>query len=171
MANPVAIGAEHGLSAGDVPPRTRSGALLRLRTWFGRPRLDAAIARGLHQPRDSRLALRESQLVEARQRRRLATRIEEVLATPTLPRAPSSTAPIDRRAVEIASPVLTDLILLLRSRQAVEARGVALGWRLLTDPGSPLYEPEERGSSGGRRLWRQALAVVQALRPARAVPA
>ena len=169
MANPVAVGAEPSLSAKDVRPRTRSGALLRLRTWFGRPRLDAAIARGLSRPGDSSFALREAQLVEARQRRRLATRLEEVVAIPERRPAPSSTAPIDRRAVAIAGPVLTDLILLLRSRQTVEARGVALGWRLLTDPESPLYEPEERGSSGGKRLWLQSLAVLQALRPASAV--
>ena len=170
MANPVAIGAEPGLSAKEVRPRTRSGALLRLRTWLGRPRLDAAIARGLSRPGDSTLALREAQLVETRQRRRLATRLEEVVAIPERPPAPSSTAPIDRRAVAVAGPVLTDLILLLRSRQAVEARGVALGWRLLTDPGSPLYQPEERGSSDGKRLWRESLSILQALRPASAVP-
>jgi hypothetical protein len=171
MGTPVATEAAPSLSGRSVRSRKPSGLLLRVRTWLRRPRLDAAIARGLRRPGDSSLALRESQLIEARQRRRLAIRLEEVVATPTRPPAPSSMAPIDRRAVEIASPVLTDLILLLRSRQAVEARGVALGWRLLTDPGSPLYEPEESGSSGGRRLWQQSLAVLQALRPASAVPA
>jgi hypothetical protein len=171
MATPVAVGAERGLPAKDFPPRSRSGAVLRLRTWLRRPRLDAAIACGLHRPGDPSLALRESQLVDVRQRMRLARRLEEALATSTRTTAPSSTAPIDRRAVEIARPILTDLILLLRSRQALEARGVALGWRLLTDPASPLYEPEERGSSGGRRLRRQSLAVLRALRPASSVPA
>ncbi len=171
MAAPVAVGAERSLPAGDLPPRSRSVAVLRLRTWFRRPRLDAAIARGLRRPGDRSLALRESQLVELRQRRRLARRLEEAVATSARTPAPSSTAPIDRRAVEIAGPVLTDLIVLLRSGQAVEARGVALGWRLLTDPASPLYEPEERGSSGGRRLKQQSLAVLRALRPASAVPA
>ncbi len=171
MANPVATGAAPSLSGGDVRAREPFDLLLRVRTWFRRPRLDAAITRGLHQPDDPGFALREAQLVEARQRRRLARRLEEIVATPRRPSAPSSTAPIDRRAVEIAGPVLTELILLLRSQQAVEARGVALGWRLLTDPESSLFEPEERGSSGGMRLWRQSLAVLHALRPASAVPA
>lgn len=171
MASPVATGAAPSLSGRSVRPREPSGLLLRLRTWFRRPRLDAAIARGLHRPGDSSLALREAQLVEARQRRRLVTRLEEVVATPERRLGSSSTARIDRRAVALASPVLTDLILLLRSRQPVEARGVALGWRLLTDPGSPIYEPEERESSGGRRLWREALAILEALRPASAAPA
>ena len=85
---------------------------------------------------------------------------------PARPRNLSSTAPLDCRAVAIASPVLTDLILLLRSPQAVEARGVALGWRLLTDPGSPLYERDEPGPSVGACLWRESLAVLEALKPA-----
>ena len=80
---------------------------------------------------------------------------------------PDSGAPVDRWAVAIASPVLSDLIVLLRSPDAVEARGMALAWRMLTDPASSLYEPAEHGSSKGERLWRESSAESsQALRPA-----
>jgi hypothetical protein len=166
MASPVAIDTAPGVSAGSVRSRTPSGLLLRLRTWFRRPRLDAAIARGQHWPGDPALALREAQLIEARQRRRLATRLEEVVAESARPRVPDSAAPLDRRAVAIASPVLSDLIVLLRSPASVEGRGMALGWRMLTDSGSSLFEPAERGFSGGARLLRESSAVLQALSPA-----
>lgn len=167
MPNPVAIGGR-APSVSTRTPRahTPSNLLLRLRTWLRRPSLDAAIARGLRRPGDPALALRQAQLVEARRRRRLAARLEDVVAAPSPSPATSSKAPVDRSAVRVAGPVLTDVILLLRSPEGVEARGVALGWRLLTDPGSPLYEVEEQGSSKGERLWRESSAVLEALRPA-----
>jgi hypothetical protein len=171
MANPVATGAAPSLSGRSARLREPSGLLLRLRTWFLRPRLDADIMDRRRRAGDAALLLRETQLVEPRRRKRLAKRLEEVVAVPVRRPGTSSRAPVDRRAVAVASPVLTDLILLLRSPQPVEARGMALGWRLLTDPASPLYEPEERESSRGRRLWGQSLAVLQALRPTSAVAA
>ena len=101
-----------------------------------------------------------------RRRRRLAARLEDVVAAPSRFPATSSKAPVDRPAVGVASPILTDVILLLRSPEDVEARGMVLGWQLFTDPGSPLYELEEHGSSKGERLWRESIAVLEALRPA-----
>jgi hypothetical protein len=165
VARPVAIGTAPPVSTEGVWPRTPSSLLLRLRTWLRRPQLDAAIAGGLSGRRDPALALREAQLAGTRERRRLAKRLEEVVEAPAGRRAPGSAAPVDRPAVSAASSVLTDLILSLRSPEAVDARGVALGWRLLTDPGSPLYELEEQGSSRGGRLWRESFAVLEALRP------
>jgi hypothetical protein len=89
-----------------------------------------------------------------------------VVAVHTRHPGTSSRAPVDRRAVAIATPVLADLVSLLRSPEAIEARGMAMGWRMLTDPGSSLYEPDERESTGNKRLWRESAAVLQALRPA-----
>jgi hypothetical protein len=149
-----------------VRTHTPSNLLLRLRTWVRRPSLDAAIADGLRRPGDPALALREAQLVEERRRRCLAARLEDVVAAPLRSGGTSSKAPVDRPAVVVASRVLTDVVLLLRSPSDVEARGMALGWRLLTDPRSPLYELEEHGSSGGERLWRESFAVLEAMRPA-----
>jgi len=165
MASPVAIGDAPGVSTGSARWQPRPAPLLRVRTWLARSRLDAEIAQGVRRPGDPALALRESQLIEMRQRRRLAARLEEVVAPPAPRRGASSRAPVDRSAVAIATPLLTDLALLLRSPDAVEATGMALGWRLITDPGSPLYEVEERGASRGERLWRESSEVLDALRP------
>ena len=59
--------------------------------------------------------------------------------------------------------MLTEIILTLLSSEAVEARGVVLGWRLLTDPFSPIYAPQVR-SVDLDRLLTEALAVLFALR-------
>ena len=71
---------------------------------------------------------------------------------------------IDSRAVETARPVLTELVLCLRSSEAVAARGVVLGWRLLTDPSSPVYA-SPGGFAKPDRLWHESFAVLLALRP------
>ena len=52
--------------------------------------------------------------------------------------------------------MFTEIILTLLSSEAVEARGVVLGWRLLTDPFSPIYAPQVR-SVDLDRLWTEAL--------------
>jgi hypothetical protein len=71
---------------------------------------------------------------------------------------------VDVSAVEVARPVLTELILSLRSTEAVAARGVVLAWRLLTDPTSPVYVPPGHFADPDR-LWHESLAVLLALRP------
>jgi hypothetical protein len=67
--------------------------------------------------------------------------------------------------VEVARPVLTELILSLRSSEVVEPRGVVLAWRLLTDAGSPIYEAPGGRSGDPDRLWHESLVVLFALRP------
>ena len=64
----------------------------------------------------------------------------------------------------MAKPVLGERILTLRSSDPVEARGVALGWRLFTDACSPIYEAP--GSGDLDRLWYESLAL--AVRPSAA---
>jgi hypothetical protein len=111
------------------------------------------------------LALREAQLVDRPQRTRLALGLEDVLTAPSRRPALSSAAPVDWDAVDVARPILTELVLSLRSSEGVDPRGVALGWRLLTDPGSPIYTPPRARSAGGERLWHESLSVLLALRP------
>ena len=114
------------------------------------------------------MALREAQLVSSRERTRLALRLEEVLvdASP-LGKLGGGVIRVDADAVEVARPVLNELILSLRSSQAVEARGVVLAWRLLTDPTSPVYVPPEKFANPDR-LRCESLAVLLALRPSAA---
>ncbi len=166
MANSAVIG-----SAGQAPPspailaRTQGGILLRLCTWLRRPWLDRVIAHGLTRPDDCALALREAQLVDRRERIRLAVGLERVLTAPSRPPAASSAAPVDREAVDLARPILTELVLNLRSSEAVEPCGVVLGWRLLTDPASPIYATPRAEDAWGDRLRHESLMVLFALRP------
>ncbi|HEY7151010.1 MAG TPA: hypothetical protein VH391_04965 [Solirubrobacterales bacterium] len=69
--------------------------------------------------------------------------------------------PVDRAAVRAAAPVLRQLVSSLRSAEVVEPRGVLLGWRLLTDPCSPLYDSPAHAVEPDR-LRRRALAVLLA---------
>jgi hypothetical protein len=111
------------------------------------------------------MGLRRAQLVGRRQRIRLALGLEEILTAPARPPAPGSAAPVDREAVDAARPILTELVLSLRSSEDVDARGVVLGRRLLTDPVSPIYATPGDGSAAGDRLWHESLATLLALRP------
>lgn len=149
------------------PPRTRAprGLLLRLRTRLRRPWLDGAIACGVERPGDRGLALRQAQLVDPRERRRLSRNFERVLTEKARPGVPTSAAPIDHDAVRVAKPVLIEIILSLLSVEAVEPRGLVLGWRLLTHPCSPLYMPHRRGAGALDRLWHESTLVLYALRP------
>ena len=101
-----------------------------------------------------------------RERKRLASALERVLDAHLHPAALSSAAPIDRRAVAVASPLLSELIGCLRSADEVEPRGVALGWCLLTTADGPFYAPVG-GSREPEHLWYAALSLLFALSPVR----
>jgi hypothetical protein len=140
--------------------------VLRLRTRLRRRRLDRSIAWGSERPYQGILALREAQLRGMRERKRLAGALERVLEAYSRPAPLSSAAPIDRRAVETAKPVIEELIDDLRSADQVEAQGVAFGWCLLTDPCGPIYaSPEGQGDPDD--LWYAALSLLFALSPQR----
>ena len=140
------------------------GLLLWARTRLRRPWLDRQIARGAQRPANPPLALRQAQLVSARERTRLASRLERVLVDASPVGALGGVVRIDVGAVEVARPVLTEVVLSLRSSEAVAARGVVLGWRLLTDPSSPVYAPPGELADPDR-LWHESFAVLFALRP------
>jgi hypothetical protein len=144
-----------------VPP----GLLLRLLTRLRRPWLDERIARDVGRPGDHALALREAQLVGPRERQRLARRLERILTEGPHPSAASSAIPIDHEAVRVAKPVLTEVILSLHSSEAVEPRGVVLGWRLVTHGSSPLYAPNRPSPSELDCLRYAATSVLVALQP------
>jgi hypothetical protein len=149
----------------DLRRRTAGGLLLRLRTRLRRHWLDNAIARCVERPDDQALALREAQLVGSHERRRLATRLEGILTERARAVFPTSAVPIDHKAVGVAKPVLSELILSLRSSEAVEARGVVLAWRLLTDAASPIYAPPGGQAGDVDRLWHESWTVLFALTP------
>lgn len=104
-------------------------------------RLDRRIAAGEDPSSDLSLACRASQLVSRRARGRVACGLERSWSGLPELAVWSAAVPVDRRAVEIARPALEGLARALRSRAAVEPRGVALARVLLTEPRSALYRP------------------------------
>jgi hypothetical protein len=132
--------------------RSRSGACPRIvrmlvrraSAWVAAPRLDERLAAGEDPSGDAVLACRSLQLVSWRSRRRLARGLERVSTLHPERAAASAAVPADRRAVELARPALQQLAGALRSRPAVEPRGVALIRVLLTEPCSALYLPAYR---------------------------
>jgi len=147
------------------------GFLVRARTRLRRPWLDREIARGTERTANPALALREAQLVSSRERTRLARRLEQVLVDASPLGTPRGVVRVDAGAVEVARPVLTELILSLRSSEAIAARGVLLAWRLLTDATSPVYVPPPAQFADPDRLWHESLVVLFALRPLTAAEA
>jgi hypothetical protein len=158
---PTARPAPNGTGLSIRGPR---GLLVQARTRVQRSWLDHEIARGTESPANPARALREAQLVSSRERTRLARRLEQVLVDASPRGRLGGVVRIDLGAVEVARPVLTELVLSLRSSEAVVARGVLLAWRLLTDPTSPVYAPPGE-SADPDRLRREAVAVLFALRP------
>lgn len=170
MANSAVVGPASPVDTSTgLRSRAPRGLLLRVRTLLLRPWLDFKIAHGVERPGDAALALRKAQLVDGA-RRRLARRFKGLLAERSQPKGPSSAVPIDQRAVSVAKPVLTEIILSLLSSDAVEPRGVLLGWRLLTDPCSPIYVQPGGPSSNSDRLLYESVLVLVALRPSLARP-
>jgi hypothetical protein len=140
------------------------GLLLRARTRLRRPWLDRQIARGAQWLGNPPLALRQAQLVSSRERTRLASSLERVLVDASPAGMLGGVVRIDVGAVEVAKPILTEVVLSLRSSEAVAARGVVLGWRLLTEPRSPVYAPPGELADPDR-LWHESFTVLFALRP------
>ena len=142
------------------------GPLVRARARLFRFRLDNLIARAVERPGDRALARREAELAGERVRRRLADRIAEVVELAARPRpARSAAVPIDREAVDIARPALTELMLALRSDEVVEPRGVAMTLLLLTDACSPVYLPPSGQSADPEALSWAVRRALEALRP------
>jgi hypothetical protein len=142
--------------------------VLRLRTWLWRGRLDRDIALGKEGPYDRLRAFRGQRLCDGGEQKRLASALERVLDAYRHPAPLSSAAPIDRRAVRAAEPLLEELIRCLRSADEIEPRGIALGWDLLTKADGPFYAPVG-GSRDPGHLWYAALSLLFALGPVHGV--
>jgi hypothetical protein len=134
-------------------PLTRARARLR------RSSLDRALARGEDPCESSALAHRAARLTSERSRQRLAAWIEEILARVSRPaRSPSVVVEPDRDEVWTAAAQLARVRELLRSDTPVYARGVAMLERVLSDGGSALYLPVERG-----QLSHELVLIIAAL--------
>jgi hypothetical protein len=121
---------------------------LRLEARWSHWSLDERLAAGFDPASDPALAVRAEQLCSVRHRGRLATWLERLARDAEIDgrRGMSSAVPIVREQVMVARDSLLELAKLLRERERVRPRGVAIVERLLTDSGSDLYTKTARGA-------------------------
>lgn len=133
---------------GDAAPR--SPLRLRIRTALRRTELTRALADGAEPDARPELALRAAQLTSDRSRRALARTLGRTIAETYKPAMTRSRAVIIRRdAVLDAEDAINTMIERLGSSKPVQAQGMALAERILTNADhSPLYNPGEPGSLG-----------------------
>lgn len=121
---------------------------LRLEVRWSHWSLDERLAAGFDPASDPALAVRAEQLCSRRHRRRLAASLERLARDAEVDGRPgmSAAVPIVREQVKVARDSLLELATLLRERERVPPRGVAILKRLLTDSGSDLYTKTARGA-------------------------
>lgn len=113
---------------------------LRGRVWLHRRRLDERLATGASPSSSPELSRRADQLASLHCRRGIAAGLERVLeAANEPPRGHSASVPVARREILANAGLIQELANDLRQGDRVNARGVAMVERLLTDGGSPLY--------------------------------
>ena len=128
----------------------RSPLSLRIRTALRRTELTRALADGAGPDTRPELALRAAQLTSDGSRRVLARTLRRTIAETHKPAMTRSRAVIIRRdAVLDAEDVINTMIERLGSSKPVQAQGMALAERIVTNADhSPLYNPSEPGSLG-----------------------
>jgi len=121
---------------------------LRLEVWLSRASLDEQLAEGRDPGSDPALLLRARQLRSQRNRSRLASWIERLIAESETPPPPCLTTRVSiagEKVVE-ARDQLQVLAQVLRHDEQARPRGIAMVERLLTDGGSVLYRETVRGA-------------------------
>jgi hypothetical protein len=114
-------------------------------------RLDRELAAGVSPRTSEALALRAHRITQRRRRVSVARGLARVLSSASDNTAgfTAAVAP-NRREVLAARPIIVALERRLRGREPFTARGVAMLRELLTEPASPLYQPDQSGSLGSR---------------------
>jgi hypothetical protein len=130
------------------PPRPRrdrrrdrvGGAVLQLRAWLSRWRLDRELADG-GDPHEPLLCARATKLTHPRVREAIASRLERAIAeAECAPRRRLSAAiPVRREAVREARPLMLSLAVALREPGPLSPQGIARAEILVSDGGSSLY--------------------------------
>jgi hypothetical protein len=126
----------------------RSPFRLRIRTALHRAEFTRALADGAEPDARPELALRAAQLTSDRGRRTLARTLSRTIAETYKPAMTRSRSIIIRRdAVLDAEDAINTMIERLRSSKPIQAQGMALAERILTNADhSPLYNPSEPGA-------------------------
>jgi|RhiMethySRZTD1v2_1073278.scaffolds.fasta_scaffold376394_2 hypothetical protein len=113
---------------------------LRLRVWWRRHGLTAALAEGADPEASADLTLIARDLIGMRARQRLAAAVDGLLRAATQRNVPWSPAvPINRREIAEAHDELAELAERLRAPRPVPAHAVARVAMLLSDGTGPLY--------------------------------
>ncbi|MHB8241414.1 MAG: hypothetical protein ACYDHN_05435 [Solirubrobacteraceae bacterium] len=136
-------GGEHARPVAEARPARGVSWKLRLRVLATRARLDREIvAGGLCEATDA-LALRTSQLTDARNQRQIAANLRRIVAYADRPESAgaSSAVVIAPPAVRSGRDALLGLAQRLEQGEPVSPRGIVLAQRMLTDGLSPLFDP------------------------------
>jgi hypothetical protein len=120
---------------------------LELRVWVSRLQLDEELIAGAPSTSRPALALRATQLLDLKNRRRLAASLERLIDdfdshSPQL----SAAVPFQRDQVAEARAVLPWLAYELRTAENIQPRGVAMVDKLMRDTTGPLYVRGPRGA-------------------------
>ena len=145
----------HGVTSGVHSLR------IHFRTAAHRATLTRALAEGADPTGTDELALRARQLTSERTRRMLALTLRRSIADARRRARIRSAVPIiDRRAVLDADTAIAEMIERLRAPRPVQAQGMALLERIITnaDGSSPLYNSSQPGTL--RRMISGATAAL-----------
>ncbi len=133
--------------------RSQAPAGLRLRTWWRRDRLDAALAKGTDPRTSAELTLRAERLASRPVRDRMAENLEGALREALQP-AKIGRLLLRRRQAQACADELLALARRLRDDEPIDLRGAAMTALLLTNGRGPLYY--ERASVPLRQAVRSA---------------
>lgn len=124
------------------------------------PLLDRRLLAGDDPNLEADLLARARRVCSQRRRDQLADGLERVLTeAEATPLSLTASAPVARDAVRIERPLILEIARRLRSQDPVDAQGVLLVRKLLTDPASPL---SARAPAGWLRCGlRQAKAALE----------
>ena len=148
------------------------GPALRRRVRRDALELDWALAGGAHPTQSGELLLRAEQLLQARERERLAKSIERLVRLVDQGSKKKLRIKQDGKRTRVrirgkkiwaTRPLLVELTERLREEQRPPLRGVAMASALLSDSTGPLYDSDQ-----SRRLQRAAQATLSLLQEERA---
>jgi hypothetical protein len=139
--------------------RTRPSLAVRMRTHWGRSRLDDELARATDPSTSAELSLRAAQLRSFAERSRLANELVKALGDARGPNLGAFRAKTRRQHARIRqySDELLALVRRLRGDQPIDVRGAAMTARLVNNRAGPLYR------EGGQDLQDALLAARDAL--------
>jgi hypothetical protein len=136
---------------------------LRVEVFMRRWSLDHRLAMGERPESDPALALRAQQLMQDKTRRSLARSLRRSLQLAYQPMRWGSSAPLDRRAVVDATPLMDGIARRLTAPMPVGVRGVALISDMLGDGASPRYDPGWTGEPTNGALKNRLTSAGRAL--------